>query len=80
MTFTVRTPHTVSTITAVSPWDAALKAATRWASAGIIPHTETITAAVFQADRAAPTVVEVTPLGRTLGSIRAIEHWTQVAV
>ena len=64
MTFTVRTPHTVSTITAVSPWDAALKATTRWASADIIPHDEPITVAVFRADRAAPTVVEVTPLGR----------------
>ena len=79
MTFTARIPEAVSTLSAVSAQDAALKAATRWASAGIIPHTEAITVSVFRDDRAAPTVVEVTPLGRTWGALETIRQWTEVA-
>lgn len=70
----------IASVHGVSPQDAALKAATHWASTGIIYHGDAILVAVSSDDRAARTIVEVTPLGRTLGSIRAIEHWTQVAV
>ena len=88
MNYTVYTAARVVpfTVDAVSPQDAALKVATRMASRSIIPHVKPHTFAVIatavvwpqEIDRAKYiadyTRVEVTPLGRTLGSIRALDQ------
>jgi len=89
MNFTVFTGLHAGTITidAVSEQDAALKVATRLTSHGHIQHGKAITFLVLPTEDALwgddishSTRVTVTPLGRTLGSIRALDHWTQVAV
>jgi len=67
MNYTVYIPDAggaIASVNAVSPQDAALKAATRWASTGIIYHSDAILVAVSSDDSAARTIVEVTPLGR----------------
>jgi len=71
--FTARIPGAVASVSGVSPQDAALKAATRWASVGLTPHGVAITVAVFRADLAAPVIVEVTPLGWTALALRDLE-------
>jgi hypothetical protein len=74
MFYTARIPGAVASVPGVSPQDAAIKAATRWASVGLTPHGVTISVAVFRRlfdgeYLATPVVVEVTPQGRTWGSI-----------